>query len=44
VVAVVAGHADVVDVEPDARVRVDARLEVGDADRYVFDAGKNGCV
>jgi len=44
VVAVVPRDAAVVDVESDARVRVDARLEVGDADRYVIDAGKNGCV
>ena len=44
VVAVVAGYADVVDVEADTAVGVDPGLEIGDADRYVIDAGENGCV
>jgi len=41
VVAVVAGYADVVDVEADTAVGVDAGLEIGDADRYVINAGEN---
>ena len=40
-IAVVPGYADVVDVEADTRVRADAGLEIGDADRYVIDAGEN---
>ncbi len=40
-VAVVAGYADVVDVEADTAVGVDAGLEIGDADRYVIDASKD---
>jgi len=43
-VAVVAGYADVVDVEAQTAVRGDPGCEVRDADRYVIDAGKNGCV
>src|SRR5436309_2659355 len=43
VAAVVPGYADVGDVEPDGRVRVDAGLEIGDGDRYGIDAGGNGC-
>ena len=42
VVAVVAGYAAVVDLEPDARVRGYPRAEVRDADRDVIDARKNG--
>jgi len=41
VVAVASRDAAVVDVEPDARVRADAGLEIGDADRYVIDASKD---
>ncbi|HEX9192730.1 MAG TPA: hypothetical protein VF871_03100 [Burkholderiales bacterium] len=41
VVAVVAGYADVVDVEADTAVGVDPGLEIGGADRDVIDAGEN---
>ncbi len=41
-IAVVPGDAALVDVEPDARVRVDPGAEVRDADGDVIDAGKNG--
>jgi len=41
-IAVVAGDAALLDVEPDARVRGYPRAEVRDADRDVVDAGKNG--
>ena len=40
-VALVPRDAAVVDVESDARIRVDAGPQVGDADRYVIDAGEN---
>ena len=41
-IAVVAGDAALVDVEPDAPVRGDARAEVRDAYRDVIDALENG--
>jgi len=41
-IAVGPGDAALVDVEPDARVRVDSGAEVRDADRDVIDAGENG--
>jgi hypothetical protein len=42
-IAVVAGNAAIVDVEPDAAVRVYPGGEVGDADGDVVDALENAC-